>query len=58
MSSSIGFEATCPSIGGRGIGAGHVCICMRLNGHPAVDWPDENRPHGCVCGAMWKDKDE
>lgn len=40
----------CGSDGGRGIGAGHVCSCVRYAGHP-LDWA---RPHGCTCGALWR----
>jgi len=40
---------TCDDNGGQGIGAGHVCKCVRTAGHPN----DSDRPHGCVCGALW-----
>lgn len=39
----------CNHNGGRGIGAGHVCRCVRPAGHPL----DTDRPHGCSCGALW-----
>jgi hypothetical protein len=42
---------SCNHNGGVGIGAGHVCRCVRLPGHPL----DSDRPHGCSCGALWKD---
>lgn len=41
----------CGHIGGQGIGAGHVCICVR-----AVHPPGELR-HGCSCGALWRDEE-
>lgn len=43
----------CQSSGGRGIGAGHVCSCNRIAGHPL----DSDRPHGCGCGAPWSCED-
>ena len=39
----------CGSDGGRSIGAGHVCGCVRPAGHAA----DGERPHCCSCGALW-----
>ncbi|NKZ84483.1 hypothetical protein GS982_19985 [Rhodococcus hoagii] len=42
----------CNHSGGTGIGAGHVCRCLREAGHPN----DSERPHGCECGALWADK--
>jgi hypothetical protein len=39
----------CDNNGGQGIGAGHVCRCIRETGHP----DDSDRPHGCPCGAVW-----
>jgi hypothetical protein len=42
----------CGHNGGQGIGAGHVCTCVRLKGHAF----DSNRPHGCSCGALWADE--
>lgn len=42
-------EVRCGSDGGRGIGAGHVCTCVRRFDHPL----DSERPHGCPCGALW-----
>ena len=47
-------SATCNSNGGRGIGAGHVCRCVRIKGHPI----DSARPHGCSCMALWSDPDD
>ena len=41
----------CGHNGGQGIGAGHVCLCVREKGHPL----DSDRPHGCSCMALWKD---
>ena len=41
----------CGNDGGRGIGAGHTCWCVREAGHPL----DSARPHGCQCGAVWAD---
>lgn len=43
--------AHCGHNGGQGIGAGHTCACVRADGHPH----DSDRPHGCPCGAVWKD---
>lgn len=40
---------SCGGSGGQGIGAGHVCVCIRPAGHPL----DSDRPHGCECGALW-----
>jgi len=42
----------CGHNGGQGIGAGHVCECVRAAGHPL----DSDRPHGCTCMALWADK--
>lgn len=42
----------CNHSGGTGIGAGHVCMCLREAGHPH----DSERPHGCECGALWAHK--
>lgn len=42
----------CSHNGGQGIGAGHVCLCVRGKGHDLTDSP---RPHGCSCGAIWAD---
>lgn len=39
----------CGSDGGRGVGAGHLCVCNGPVGHSLA----EPRPHGCCCGAMW-----
>jgi hypothetical protein len=41
----------CGHSGGQGIGAGHVCRCVRRKGHPL----DSERPHGCTCMALWAD---
>jgi hypothetical protein len=41
----------CNHSGGQGIGAGHVCLCVREAGHPL----DSDRPHGCSCMALWAD---
>lgn len=41
----------CQHDGGTGIGAGHVCRCVRAAGHPL----DSERPHGCSCMALWAD---
>lgn len=46
-------DGKCGHNGGRGIGAGHVCTCVRGMNHPF----DSDRPHGCSCGAMWADGD-
>lgn len=46
-------EVECGSSGGQGIGAGHVCRCIRAAGHPL----DSARPHGCPCGALWRCED-
>ena len=46
------MKARCDHDGGRGIGAGHVCRCVRAPGHPL----DSDRPHGCTCGALWADE--
>jgi hypothetical protein len=43
------YVSLCDDDGGRGIGAGHVCRCVRKDGHPI----DSDRPHGCTCGALW-----
>lgn len=42
---------TCDHDGGRGIGAGHVCKCVRDADH-TEPW------HGCVCGATWTNETE
>ncbi|QPL13944.1 endonuclease VII [Gordonia phage NancyRae] len=42
----------CGHAGGAGIGAGHVCYCVHVEGHRL----DSGRPHGCDCGAMWADQ--
>lgn len=42
----------CHHDGGTGIGAGHVCRCIRISGHPL----DSARAHGCSCGALWADE--
>ena len=41
----------CGHNGGQGIGAGHTCTCTRGAHHDL----DSERPHGCPCGASWKD---
>lgn len=41
----------CGHNGGQGIGAGHTCTCTRTAYHSL----DSERPHGCPCGAAWKD---
>lgn len=38
-------DIRCAVSGGRGIGAGHECFCVRRAPH-AED-------HGCSCGAVW-----
>ena len=42
----------CNDDGGQGVGAGHVCRCVRPAGHSL----DAERPHGCPCGAPWADR--
>ena len=37
----------CGNNGGQGIGAGHVCICVRAKHPPG------KLLHGCSCGATW-----
>ncbi len=41
----------CGNDGGVGIGAGHVCRCVREAGHSMTDY--NGRAHGCTCGALW-----
>lgn len=40
-------KTLCGHDGGRAIGAGHTCRCVRLAGHP------DSELHGCECGALW-----
>lgn len=41
----------CGHNGGQGIGAGHTCTCVRTAYHSL----NSEQPHGCSCGATWKD---
>lgn len=43
----------CNNDGGRGIGAGHVCRCVREKGHTTRIYQADPRTHGCSCGALW-----
>lgn len=52
MSAQQSEIVRCNHDGGRGIGAGHICRCVLLEGHSMKG----ARPHGCGCGAMWADE--
>ncbi len=41
----------CNANGGRGLGAGHECKCVREKDH-------DEETHGCPCGAMWRERRE
>lgn len=51
MSGPVVEPPKCFHDGGQGIGAGHVCLCIREHDHP----DDSDRPHACGCGAVWAD---
>lgn len=51
QSGNTGHHGKCGHNGGQGIGAGHTCTCVRTAHHSLAS----ERPHGCPCGAAWKD---
>lgn len=51
QSGNTGHKGKCGHNGGQGIGAGHTCTCVRTAHHSL----NSEQPHGCSCGATWKD---